>query len=131
MSPRSREALQCVNRTTDEAQHGLAPVLRTDNGPEFCAPRHVTWAHAHGVTLRPIEPGTPNQNASIESFNGRFRDECLQRALVHELGASAALIEAWRREYNEERPKKGLGGLTPAHHARQLMANGSTVTVGL
>ncbi len=91
----------------------------------------LTWAYARGVTLRHIEPGKPNQNAYIESFNGRLRDECLNEYWFTSLAHAQVVIEAWRREYNEERPKKGLGGLAPAHYARQLMANGSTVTVGL
>ena len=72
----------------------------------------LTWAHTQGLTLRLIEPGKPNQNASIESFNGRFRDECLNEHWFTTLAHAQALIEAWRCEYNEERPKKGLGGLT-------------------
>ena len=84
-----------------------------------------------GVTLRLIEPGKPNQNAYIESFNGRFRDECLNEHWFTSLAHAQALIEAWRREYNEERPKKGLGGLTPAGYAKRLVADRSTVTVGL
>ena len=94
------------------------------------SPRFYRWAEP-SLTLRLIEPGKPNQNAYIESFNGRFRDECLNEHWFTSLAHTQVIIEAWRREYNEERPKKGLGGLTPAHYARQLMANGSTVTVGL
>ena len=56
---------------------GLPQILRTDNGKEFCGRAMLTWAHTQGLTLRLIEPGKPNQNAYIESFNGRFRDECL------------------------------------------------------
>jgi hypothetical protein len=56
---------------------GLPKVIRSDNGKEFCGKAMVTWAHERGVQLRLIEPGKPNQNAYIESFNGRFRDECL------------------------------------------------------
>jgi transposase InsO family protein len=65
--------------------HGLPQVLRTDNALEFCGRTMLTWAHARGVTLRLIEPGEPTQNTYIESFNERFRDECLN-ALVHEPG---------------------------------------------
>ena len=57
----------------------LPRVLRTDNAQEFCGHAMLTWAHDRGVTLRLIEPGKPNQNAYIESFNGRFRDECQHR----------------------------------------------------
>ncbi len=91
----------------------------------------LTWAHTQGLTLRLIEPGKPNQNAYIESFNGRFRDECLNEHWFTTLAHARALIEAWRCEYNEERPKKGLGGLTPALYAKQLAAESSTVTPGL
>ena len=80
----------------------------------------LTWAHERGVTLRLIEPGKPNQNAYIESFNGRFRDECLNEHWFTSLAHAQVVIETWRREYNDERPKKGLGGLTPAAYARQL-----------
>ena len=102
-------------------ERGLPAVLRTDNALEFCGRAMLTWAHARGVTLRLIEPGKPNQNAYIESFNGRFRDECLNEHWFTSLAHAQAVIEAWRREYNEERPKKGLGGLTPAAYGIQLM----------
>ncbi len=70
----------------------------------------LTWAHRRGVKLFLIEPGKPNQNAYIESFNGRFRDECLNEHWFTSLSHAKVLIEAWRREYNEERPKRSLGG---------------------
>ncbi len=110
---------------------GLPRILRTDNAQEFCGRPMLTWAHDRGVTLRLIEPGKPNQNAYIESFNGRFRDECLNEHWFTSLAHAQAIIETWRREYNEERPKKGLGGLTPVLYAKQLVVKGSTVTVGL
>jgi putative transposase len=110
---------------------GLPRILRTDNGPEFCGRAMLTWASNRGVTLRLIEPGKPTQNAYIESFNGRFRDECLNEHWFTSMAHAQVLIEAWRREYNEERPKKGLGGLTPARYAKQLVAERSTVTIGL
>ena len=110
---------------------GLPQILRTDNGKEFCGRAMLTWAHTQGLTLRLIEPGKPNQNAYIESFNGRFRDECLNEHWFTTLAHAQARIEAWRCEYNEERPKKGLGGLTPALYAKQLAAESSTVTPGL
>jgi putative transposase len=59
------------------SQRGRPAVIRTDNGPEFCGKAMLMWAHRNGVTLRLIEPGKPNQNAYVESFNGRLRDECL------------------------------------------------------
>lgn len=99
---------------------GLPRIIRTDNGKEFCGKAMVTWAHERGVELRLIEPGKPNQNAYVESFNGRLRDECLNEHWFTGLLQARATIETWRREYNEERPKKALGGLTPAGYARQL-----------
>ena len=112
---------------------GLPQVLRTDNGLEFCGRAMLTWAHTRGVTLRLIEPGKPTQNAYIESFNGRFRDECLNEHWFTSLAHAQAVIETWRREYNEERPKKGLAGLTPAAYAQQLTARtkAAKVTAGL
>jgi transposase InsO family protein len=99
---------------------GLPRVIRTDNGKEFCGKAMVTWAHERGVDLRLIEPGKPNQNAYIESFNGRFRDECLNEHWFTGLLHARTIIETWRREYNEERPKKALGGMTPSDYAKQL-----------
>ena len=86
------------------ASRGLPQVLRTDNGPEFCSRAMLTWAYERGLTLRLIQPGNPNQNAYIESFNGRFRDECLNEHWFTSLAHARAVIEDWRREYNEERP---------------------------
>ena len=107
---------------------GLPQVIRTDNGPEFTGKAMLTWAHERGITLRLIEPGKPNQNAYIESFNGRLRDECLNEHWFMNLAHAKAIIENWRREYNEERPKKALGGLTPAAYAMQLAQKAATLT---
>ena len=102
---------------------GLPKAIRTDNGKEFCGRAMLNWAHARGVQLFLIEPGKPNQNAYIESFNGRFREECLNEHWFTSLAHARVIVEAWRREYNEERPKKSLGGLTPAAHAQRLTQN--------
>jgi transposase InsO family protein len=102
------------------SQRGKPRVIRTDNGPEFVGKAMLTWAHRHGIDLRLIEPGKPNQNAYVESFNGRLRDECLNEHWFTSLAHARAVIEAWRREYNDERPKRSLGGLTPAQYAKQL-----------
>lgn len=87
----------------------------------------LTWANQRDVQLFLIEPGKPNQNAYIGSFNGRFRDECLNEHWFTSLPNAHVVIEAWRREYNEERPKKGLGGLTPSAYTEQLTSK--TVTL--
>ena len=114
-------------------ERGLPRILRTDNGKEFCGRAMLTWAHERGLTLRLIEPGKPNQNAYIESFNGRFRDECLNEHWFTSLAHARVVIEDWRREYNDERPKKALGGLTPTAYAQQLTIRTETakVTAGL
>ena len=100
-------------------------------GKEFTGRTMLTWAHRHGIALRLIEPGKPNQNAHIESFNGRLRDECLNEHWFARLHHARAVIRAWVREYNEEGPKKTLGGLTPAEFAKQLAAKAVTFNAGL
>jgi putative transposase len=110
---------------------GLPQAIRTDNGKEFCGRAMLGWAHARGVRLYLIEPGKPNQNAYIESFNGRFRDECLNEHWFTSLQHAKVIIEGWRREYNEERPKKSLGGMTPAAYAKTLAQKSVTLTTGL
>lgn len=122
-----------LTRLLDEvcARRGQPQIIRTDNGKEFTGRAMLTWAHRRGIGLRLIEPGKPNQNAYIESFNGRFRDECLNEHWFVSLNHARAVIRAWVREYNEERPKKALGGLTPAAYARQLAAKAIPSTPGL
>lgn len=109
-------------------RRGLPQAIRTDNGKEFCGRAMLTWAHARGMKLFLIQPGKPNQNAYIESFNGRLRDECLNAHWFVSLGHAKAVIEAWRCEYNDERPKRALGGLTPSAYARQLAGKSATLT---
>lgn len=120
-------------RLLDEVctRRGKPAVIRTDNGKEFTGRAMLTWAHRHGIALRLIEPGKPNQNAYIESFNGRLRDECLNEHWFTSIHHARAVIRVWAREYNEERPKKVLGGLTPAEYARQLAAKAIPSTQGL
>lgn len=113
------------------AQRGKPAVIRSDNGKEFTGKAMLTWAHRNGVSLKLIEPGKPNQNAYVESFNGRFRDECLNEHWFISLAHARTEIERWRREYNEERPKKSLGGLPPAVYAKQLADKALTMPGGL
>lgn len=99
---------------------GLPEVIRTDNDKEFCGEAMLSRAHRRCVKLCLIEPGKPNQDTDIESFNGRLRDECLnEHGFLHLLRARTR-IEQGRREYNEERPKKPLGGLTPSACAEHI-----------
>lgn len=122
-----------LTRLLDEvcAQRGKPWIIRSDNGPEFTGRAMLNWAHRNGIALKLIEPGKPNQNAYVESFNGRLRDECLNEHWFVSLAHAKAEIERWRREYNEERPKKSLGGLTPAVYAMQLAAKTLTMNTGL
>ncbi|EKZ1929418.1 IS3 family transposase [Stenotrophomonas maltophilia] len=124
---------QGVSRVLDRLamQRGLPRVIRTDNGKEFCGKAMVAWAHEKEVALRLIEPGKPNQNAYVESFNGRLRDECLNEHWFPTLLHARTSIESWRRDYNEERPKRALGGLTPAQYAAQLATKKDNISTGL
>jgi transposase InsO family protein len=119
-----RHALRVVGMSASSLHYQPAP-------DRNAALREAIVALAHQVKLTLIEPGKPNQNAYIESFNGRLRDECLNEHWFLTLAHAQTLIEAWRREYNEERPKKALGGLTPAAYARQLARKSATVVTGL
>jgi putative transposase len=94
-------------------QYGLPETLRVDNGPEFISTALDRWAFKHGVKIDFIQPGKPSQNGHVESFNGRFRDECLAQAHFPTLDRARAEIELWRVEYNCERPHSSLRYETP------------------
>ncbi|WP_144410394.1 IS3 family transposase, partial [Chromobacterium vaccinii] len=79
-------------------------LIQVDNGPEFTSRALDEWAYRHGVTLQFIRPGKPVENAFIESFNGRFREECLNQSVFHNLQDARQTIEAWRQDYNHARP---------------------------
>jgi putative transposase len=99
-------------------QRGTAPAkLRVDNGPEFISKVLDHWAYVNGVTLDFSRSGKPTDNAYIESFNGWFRDECLNTHWFLNLNDARGKIEVWRRLYNEDRPHTSLGYLTPAELA--------------
>lgn len=96
---------------------GLPPAIVVDNGPEFAGRTLDRWAHQRGLRRAFIQPGKPVQNAFIESFNGKFRDECLSEQWFLTLADARQAIEAWRREYNEQRPHSSLGQRTPSEFA--------------
>ena len=96
---------------------GYPEAVRTDQGPEFTSKVFDQWAYEHGVTPLLIQPGKPTQNAYIESFNGKFRDECLNEHWFRNLRHAKNLIAAWRKDYNEQRPHSSIGYLTPAEFA--------------
>ena len=98
-------------------EHGRPGALVTDNGPEFTSRVLDSWAYRNGVELRFIQPGKPSQNAYVESFNGRFRDECLNEHWFASLAEAREVIEEWRVDYNTVRPHSSLDDLTPEQYA--------------
>lgn len=98
---------------------GLPRTIVVDNGPEFAGRTLDRWAYERGVHLHFIDPGKPVQNALVESFNGKFRDECLNEHWFVDLADAQRTIETYRRDYNGYRPHSSLGGLTPEEFARQ------------
>jgi putative transposase len=103
-----------------EHERGLPRRITVDNGPEFAGKALDAWAYAKGVELQFIQPGRPVENAFVESFNGRFRDECLSEHWFTSLADARRTIEAWRRDYNEVRPHRSLGYQTPAEFLSSL-----------
>ncbi|HDL8434484.1 IS3 family transposase [Yersinia enterocolitica] len=91
--------------------------IRTDQGPEFTCRALDQWAFEHGVELRLIQPGKPTQNGFIESFNGRFRDECLNEHWFSDVSHARKTISEWRQDYNECRPHSALNYQTPSEFA--------------
>lgn len=94
-----------------------------DNGPEFISRALDQWAYLNQVELDFSRPGKPTDDALIESFNGRLRQECLNQNWFMSLEEAGRIVEAWRREYNEERPRGSLGNLAPVEFARQSQGN--------
>jgi putative transposase len=86
-------------------------------GPEFVSRSVDAWTYAQGVTLQFIRPGHPVENAYIESFNGKFRDECLNEHWFRTVAEAQTVIEAWRLDYNQVRPHSALGNEPPATFA--------------
>ena len=96
-------------------QRGCRPaMIVSDNGTELTSHAILRWQEARSVLWHYIAPGKPQQNGFVESFNGRFRDECLNEHLFSNLAAARRIIEAWRGDYNTARPHTSLDGLTPA-----------------
>ncbi len=111
---------QKVTRTLEKVilERGAPRALRCDNGPEFTSRHFVSWCEEKGVALIHTQPGRPMQNGHIESFNGRFRDECLNANWFLNLPDARRRIESWRKEYNEERPHSSLAYRTPEEYAK-------------
>jgi putative transposase len=106
---------------------GKPAAFRCDNGPEFCAQSFVDWCQEHGVEIRYIQPGKPNQNAFIERFNKSYRDEVLDAHLFSTLDQVREISEKWKNLYNEYRPHDALGRIPPAMYMRKLKLENSSL----
>ena len=100
---------------------GIKPkVITVDNGPEFSGRALDEWAHRNGVKLDFIRPGKPVENAYIESFNGKLREECLNLHWFKTIEEAKEKIESWRVDYNEQRPHSALDDQTPSEFAENF-----------
>jgi putative transposase len=110
-----------VVRTLDRLcqERDRPAMLVMDNGPEFTGRALDSWAYQQGVKLHFIQPGKPVQNAYVESFNGRFRDECLNEHWFTSLADAQAQIDLWRDDYNRVRPHSSLDDLTPQEYGQR------------
>lgn len=111
---------QYVTRLLDQAAifRGYPIAVRTDNGPEFTSRAFLAWTTLHGIRHILIQPGRPMQNGYIESFNGKFRDECLNEQWFQSLPQARDCIAEWRKDYNEVRPHSSLGRIPPSQFAQ-------------
>lgn len=109
-----------VTRVLDRiiSERGAPQALRCDNGPEFTSRHLIGWCAERSIELKHIQPGRPMQNAYVESFNGRLRDECLNASWFLNMADARRKIELWRQEYNAERPHSALAYRTPAEFSR-------------
>ena len=119
----SARVIRVLDRIT--AWRGYPAKLRMDNGPEFISVELAGWAEQHGVELEFIQPGKPTQNSYIERFNRTFRDEVLNYYVFSRLSEVRDIVDNWVIEYNEQRPHKSLGNLTPEEFALKHTENSS------
>ena len=117
-SIRSRRVIEVLSRLVSE--RGAPLYMRSDNGPEFVSRALLKWIVEQGIETALIDPGKPWQNGATESFNGKFRDECLSLEWFRSRAEAKVVIEKWRRHYNEVRPHSSLGYLTPAEFAARM-----------
>lgn len=128
---------QYVTRVLDQVARfrGYPAAVRTDNGPEFTSRAFLAWTYKNGIRHILIEPGKPMQNGYIESFNGKFRDECLNEHWFTSLAQARQVIADWRRDYNQVRPHSSCGRIPPAqfaaNHRAQQADNAVTFNPGL
>ncbi len=113
----SRRVTRVLEQIVNE--RGVPQAIRCDNGPELTSRHFLAWCIERQIELLHIQPGKPTQNARIESFHGRLREECLAVSWFQNLFDARRKIVAWRKEYNEERPHSSLGYKTPSEFAAQ------------
>ena len=116
-SLKGEDVVDSLNRIC--GQRGLPRTIKTDNGSEFISKVMDKWAYEHGVELDFSRPGKPTDNARVESFNGRLRQECLNANWFLSLDDARAKIDAWRTYYNQSRPHSALDWSTPTEFARR------------
>lgn len=114
-SLQAKDVIRCLERL--KITRGLPKIISVDNGSEFSGNELDRWAHQNKVQLHFIRPGKPTENAYIESFNGRLRDECLNVNIFETVDDAKEIIEAWRDDYNNWRPHSGLGNLSPKEYS--------------
>ena len=112
-----------VTRELDRiiSERGMPGTIVSDNGTEFTSMAILRWVQDTGIDWHYIAPGKPTQNAFIESFNGKLRDECLNETLFSSLVEARETLEAWQEDYNNQRPHSALGNLTPMEFAQKTM----------
>jgi len=118
----SYKAIDVVNSLKRiERRYGIPKQINLDNGPEFISKELDLWAYARGVKLEFSRPGKPTDNAFIESFNGRFREECLNQNWFLSLEDVQSKLDAWRLDYNHVRPHSSLGYVSPIQYLAESM----------
>jgi putative transposase len=123
-SIRSRRVIEVLSQLV--SVHGAPRHLRSDNGPEFVAKSVLKWLTETHISTAYIDPGKPWQNGTGESFNGKFRDECLSLEWFRNRTDARIVIEAWRRHYNVERPHSSLGQRTPVEFINSISTSSTT-----
>jgi putative transposase len=116
---RAPDVIRCLSRL--KITRGLPETISVDNGSEFSGNEMDLWAHENNVKLHFIRPGKPTENAYIESFNGRLRDECLNANVFYSLEDAKKIIEEWRFDYNNWRPHSSLGNQSPNEYIKSTI----------
>ena len=124
---RSRRVIDQLARLI--SVHGAPRYIRSDNGSEFVSRAILQWLMDNGINTALIDPGKPWQNGLDESFNGKFRDECLNMEWFRSRAEARVIIEAWRQQYNHVRPHSSLNYMTPNEYVNSLPATASPQTM--